>query len=61
MKPAGFLLMLSGWGLVFAALSLLSNLTALTAFVLAGLGVEALGFIFVARAHLPAKPNRHAR
>jgi hypothetical protein len=60
-KLAGFLLMLAGWMLVAAALLLLPSLPARTAFVLAGLGVEILGLVLVARAHLPAKADPHAR
>lgn len=61
MKLAGFLLMLSGWILVAAALMLLPSLAARTAFVLAGLGVEILGLVLVARAHLHRKADAHAR
>lgn len=61
MKAAGLLLMPAGWILVAAALILLPGLPARTAFVLAGLCVEVLGFILVARAHLPPRADRHAR
>lgn len=61
MKIAGFLLMLSGWVLVAATLMLLPSLPARTAFALAGLGVEVLGLVLVARAHLSAKADIHAR
>ena len=61
MKIAGFLLMLAGWLLTIAALSLLPSLPARTAFVLAALAVEILGLVLVARAHLPAKADPHAR
>ena len=60
MKIAGFLLLLSGWILVAAALMLLPGLPARTAFVLAALAVEILGLVLVARAHLPAKADPHA-
>lgn len=53
MKLGGFLLLLSGGGIVFAALSLLHG-RAVTAFILAGLAVEMLGLVLVFRAHLPA-------
>jgi len=59
-KIAGFLLLLSGWILVAAALMLLPSLPARTAFVLAALAVEILGLVLVARAHLPAKAEPHA-
>jgi len=52
MKLLGFLLLLSGWGIVETALHLLHR-NALSAFILAGLGVEILGLALVARAHLP--------
>ena len=51
MKLLGFLLLLSGWGIVVAALRLLHG-TALPAFILAGILVEIIGLVMVARAHL---------
>ena len=53
MKLTGFLLLLSGWGIVLAALSLLGT-GPLSIFILLGLGVEILGLVLVTRAHLPA-------
>jgi hypothetical protein len=52
MKIGGFLLMLSGWAIVLTALALLRG-TAVSAFVIAGLAVEIVGLVVVARAHLP--------
>ncbi len=52
MKVAGLLLLVAGWAIVLAALALLSNAGLRTAFVVAGLGVEGLGLVLVARAHL---------
>lgn len=52
MKLIGFLLLLSGWGIVLAALAMLHG-AAVSAFILAALGVEILGLVLVARAHLP--------
>ena len=52
MKLGGFLLLLSGWGIVFAALAMLHG-RAVPGFILAGLAVEILGLILVMRAHLP--------
>lgn len=48
--------MLAGWLLVLAAIVLLRALAAQTAFVLAGFGVEILGFVLAARQHVP-KPR----
>jgi hypothetical protein len=52
MKLGGFLLLLSGWGIVVAALTLLHGRT-VSAFVYAGFAVEILGLALVFRAHLP--------
>jgi hypothetical protein len=52
MKLGGFLLLLSGWGIVLAALVLLHG-PAVGAFVYAGLGVEIIGMVLVFRGHLP--------
>jgi hypothetical protein len=50
MKLVGFLLLLGGWGIVLAAVALLSGLSR-TSFVLSGIGVEALGLALVIRSH----------
>jgi len=52
MKLIGFLLMLTGWFLVLAALEMLSAATPRALFVLAGLAIEVLGLVLVFRAHL---------
>jgi hypothetical protein len=52
MKLAGFLLLLSGWLLVVAALVLLRSPGPRAVFVLAGVAVEVLGLALAARAHL---------
>jgi Ca2+/Na+ antiporter len=58
MKIAGFLLLLSGWGIVLAALRLLHG-AALSIFIVLGLSVEILGLVLFAWAHLPvAEGNR---
>jgi hypothetical protein len=57
MKLGGFLLLLSGWGIVVAALALLHG-GALSAFIVAGLAVEILGLALVARAQIPLSENR---
>jgi Flp pilus assembly protein TadB len=49
LRLAGFLLMVAGWMLVLAAVVLLRALPAQTGFALAGVAVEALGFVLVAR------------
>jgi hypothetical protein len=54
MKLVGFLLLLSGWGIVLAALALLYG-SAVSIFILAGVVVEILGFVLVARAHLSVR------
>jgi hypothetical protein len=55
MKVAGFLLLVAGWLLVLAALVLLDAAGPRTAFYLAGAGVEILGLVLFARAHLVPK------
>jgi hypothetical protein len=55
MKVAGFLLLIAGWILVLAAIALLTAAGPRVAFLLAGLGVEVLGLVLVARAHLTPK------
>lgn len=52
MKMAGFLLLLSGWLLVLAAVALLRAAAPQAAFVLMGMAVEALALVLVFRAHL---------
>jgi ABC-type transport system involved in cytochrome bd biosynthesis fused ATPase/permease subunit len=52
MKLAGFLLLLSGWFLVLAAIILLAVAPAQTGFALAGFAVEVLGLVLVVRSHL---------
>ena len=51
MKLAGFLLLLSGWIIVLAALALLAS-SARTVFVFAGMGVELVGVVLVTRGHV---------
>jgi hypothetical protein len=54
MKLAGFLLLLAGWCIVLAAVALLNSAGPRVGFVLAGVGVEALGLAIVIRSHLVA-------
>jgi hypothetical protein len=58
MKLAGFLFLLAGWIIVLAAVALLRSPASEAAFMLAGLGVEALGLIFVVRSHLIPRGDR---
>jgi hypothetical protein len=51
MKLAGFLLLLSGWGIVVSTLPLLPTLPMRAAFVLAGMAVELIGLTLVARSY----------
>jgi hypothetical protein len=55
MELAGFLLLLSGWGIVICTLPLLPSLPIRAAFVLAGMGVELIGLALVARSHWARK------
>jgi hypothetical protein len=57
MKVAGFLLLLTGWMLVVAAVALLPAAGPRSAFLLAGLGVELLGLVLVVRSHLSLKKD----
>jgi hypothetical protein len=52
MKLAGFLLLLAGWVIVLSAVALLASAWQQTGFVLAGVGVEAVGLVLAVRSHL---------
>lgn len=58
MKITGVLLLVTGWLLVLCALIMLPPGLARNAFVLAGLGVEAMGLTLAVRAHLPERADR---
>jgi hypothetical protein len=58
MKLAGVLLLVVGWVLVLATLALLGSAPSRTAFVLAGVGVEVVGMVLMARSHLPVQEDR---
>jgi len=59
MKLTGFLLLLSGWIIVLAAVALLPPASAQAVFVLVALGVEVLGLTFVFRGHMiPGRDRR---
>lgn len=56
MKLIGFLLLLSGFGIVLAALTMLHG-KATYVFISLGVAVESLGLVLVCRVHLPASPE----
>jgi hypothetical protein len=58
MKIIGVLLLVTGWLLVLCALIMLAEGMARNAFVLAGIGVEAMGLTLAVRAHLPERAER---
>ena len=58
MKLAGFLLLLSGWAIVLAALALLKPSPPQVVFALAGIAVEVLGLVLVVRSHLVLRRER---
>lgn len=55
----GFLLLPAGWGLVLAAIGMLHSDGPRAAFVLAGVAVELLGLILLARAHLLVREEKN--
>lgn len=57
MKLLGFLLLVSGWGIVVAALALLHG-AGVAGFIIAGVAIEVLGLVLVLRAHLPLLEER---
>jgi len=60
MKLAGFLLLPAGWFIAVSAIGLLHSLPAQTAFCLAGVAIEAVGFVFIARQHIPKPRSKSA-
>ena len=58
MRLTGFLFLLAGWLIVLAAVALVAPALLRAAFVLAGLGVEVLGLIFVVRSHFAVRGER---
>jgi hypothetical protein len=52
MKTAGFFLLLTGWLLILAALTMLPGGGARSAFVLAGMAVELTGLVIAVRTHM---------
>jgi hypothetical protein len=59
MKLSGFLLMPAGCFIAVSAAVLLHTLQAQTAFCLAGFAIEVVGFVFVAREHIPKRRSKH--
>ena len=59
LRPAGFLLLVMGWLLVLSSIILLNRNGALAAFSLAGLAVEILGLVLVARSFIAPKPEHN--
>lgn len=58
MKAIAFFMMPAGWFLVIAALAMLRTFAAQSLFVAAGSGVEIMGLVLFARAHMVAKRVR---
>jgi len=58
MKLAGFLLLVAGWAIVISAVALLASAPQRAGFVLAGIGVEALGLVLAVRSHLVLSGDR---
>lgn len=58
MKLAGFLLLLSGWGIAMTAIAILPSASTRLTFFLAGMGVEAIGLVVAVRSHLPQREDR---
>jgi len=60
LKITGFLFLLAGWLIALTALILLPSLPSRTIFVLAGIAIEAIGFVLAAKSHLTAKGTKIA-
>jgi hypothetical protein len=58
MKISGFFLLLAGGVLVLTAVALLALSLPRTGFVLAGVSVEVIGIVLVARSHLLEQGDR---
>jgi hypothetical protein len=58
MKLAGFLLLLSGWGIAMIAIAVLPSPPLRLSFFLAGMGVEAIGLAVAVRSHIPVREDR---
>jgi membrane-bound ClpP family serine protease len=60
LRIAGILLMVAGWILMLASVIMLAALPARTSFAVAGLAVEILGFVLLARTHVPKRKKHDA-
>jgi membrane-bound ClpP family serine protease len=60
LRIAGIFLVLAGWILMLAAILMLSSLPLRTAFSLAGLAVQLLGLVLLARTHIPTRKKHDA-
>lgn len=60
MRIGGFLFLVAGWVNVLTAIALLKG-PALAAFVMAGFLLQAVGFAFLIRSHLPERPESRER
>ena len=60
LRIPGILLLLAGWLLMLAAVRMLPSLPVRTAFCLAGLAVELLGFVLLSRAYIPRRKKHDA-
>jgi hypothetical protein len=61
MKLAGFLMLLAGGIIAMAAIAVLPATGARAAFLLAGMGVEAIGLVLLFRAHIPPEAIKEER
>ncbi len=50
----------AGWFIAVSAIGLLHQLPAQTAFCLAGVAIELVGLVFVARQHIPKRRSKSA-
>ncbi len=52
MRVSGLLLLMAGWIIIITAVALLSRASLRGVFVMAGVGIEALGLVLLFRSHL---------
>lgn len=58
MRMAGLFLMLAGWAIAVAAVTLLTSAVTQLAFILISVVIEILGFAFIARTHMVHRGGR---